>query len=274
VLGRTTYGVGVLGEANGTPAAGLLGHGFPIGLYAVADSTSDGSQQNVDAVGIESESNGYALQARNTTYNTVVDLGPPGYFIEAYIPNSTFYAMTVDTNGDEVLSGTLTTAKGMYARTRGRTGTTRVAYGARTTAPQIEDVGDGQLTNGRSVVKIDAAFGDTIDPRRPYHVFLTPDGDCKGLYVERKSATQFVVRELQGGRSTLAFEYRVIAKPADDDASRLAAMPRAQIPGPVDTSHAMRFPAPLSPTERLRARLGPQGYAAMLAARRERQAGP
>jgi hypothetical protein len=44
-----------------------------------------------------------------------------------------------------------------------------------------------------------------------YHVFPSPDGDCKGLYVSEKRADGFVVRELEGCRSTLTFSYPVVA---------------------------------------------------------------
>jgi hypothetical protein len=37
-------------------------------------------------------------------------------------------------------------------------------------------------------------------------VFLTPEGDCQGLYV-RKRGSRFEVRELQGGISNVAFSY-------------------------------------------------------------------
>jgi hypothetical protein len=45
-----------------------------------------------------------------------------------------------------------------------------------------------------------------------YHVFLTPNGDCKGLYVTKKTANSFEVRELGGGKSSIAFDYRIMAR--------------------------------------------------------------
>ena len=42
-------------------------------------------------------------------------------------------------------------------------------------------------------------------------MFLTPNGDCKGLYVHQKTATSFEVRELGGGNSSVRFDYRVTA---------------------------------------------------------------
>jgi hypothetical protein len=45
-------------------------------------------------------------------------------------------------------------------------------------------------------------------------VFLTPEGDCQGLYV-RKRGSRFEVRELQGGISNVAFSYCIVAKRKD-----------------------------------------------------------
>ena len=49
-----------------------------------------------------------------------------------------------------------------------------------------------------------------------YHVFFTAYGDCKGLYVTRKTPTSFEVRELGGGHSNLEFDYRVVGRPKID----------------------------------------------------------
>jgi hypothetical protein len=54
-----------------------------------------------------------------------------------------------------------------------------------------------------------------------YHVFVTPNGDCKGLYVAQKSAASFVVRELGGGTSSIAFDYRIMAKRKGFEQARL-----------------------------------------------------
>jgi hypothetical protein len=55
-----------------------------------------------------------------------------------------------------------------------------------------------------------------------YHVFLTPNGDCKGLYVAQKLPTSFVVRELGGGTASIAFDYRIMAKRKGYEQIRLA----------------------------------------------------
>jgi len=114
------------------------------------------------------------------------------------------------------ISGSLHTGNGgRYKRKRGASGTATIAYGDRMTAPAIEDVAEAQLSNGRSFLRIDPTLADAIDRRDAYHVFLTPEGDNNGLFVTQKSSTSFVVRESRGGHSTLAFEYRIVAKRFD-----------------------------------------------------------
>jgi hypothetical protein len=53
-------------------------------------------------------------------------------------------------------------------------------------------------------------------------VFVSPQGDNHGLYVTQISGRGFVVRESYGGHATLAFDYRIVAKPFDTNAVRLA----------------------------------------------------
>jgi hypothetical protein len=85
----------------------------------------------------------------------------------------------------------------------------------------MEDTGEAQLVDGRAYVRIDDALANVIDRGAEYSVFITPEGDNRGLYVTQKSPTGFAVRESQSGRSTLAFAYRIVAKPYADVSSRL-----------------------------------------------------
>jgi len=75
----------------------------------------------------------------------------------------------------------------------------------------FEDFGSEQLVGGVAVVRLDAKFTQTVNAKLEYHVFLTPNGDCKGLYVHQKSPTSFEVRELGGGNSNVKFDYRITA---------------------------------------------------------------
>jgi hypothetical protein len=76
----------------------------------------------------------------------------------------------------------------------------------------FEDFGTAQLVNGQATVTIEPIFLETINTDEPYHVFVTPLGDCSGLYVTKKTATSFEVRELGGGTSNVEFDYRIAAK--------------------------------------------------------------
>lgn len=86
----------------------------------------------------------------------------------------------------------------------------------------FEDIGGGKLSNGTALVRIEPEFGETVNTGMDYHVFLTPKGDCKGLYVDQETATSFVVKELGGGSSSIGFDYRIVAKRKGFESIRLA----------------------------------------------------
>jgi hypothetical protein len=78
----------------------------------------------------------------------------------------------------------------------------------------FEDFGSAKLARGRAVVKLDANFAKIIKSG-DYRVFVTPEGDCRGLYVRRRSTNRFEVRELAGGKSSIAFSYRIVGRRKD-----------------------------------------------------------
>jgi hypothetical protein len=86
----------------------------------------------------------------------------------------------------------------------------------------FEDFGGAQLVHGRATVKLDPIFAEIVSTEDEYHVFLTPKGDCKGLYVASQSASSFEVRELRHGKGTIAFDYRIVAKRKGYERARLA----------------------------------------------------
>jgi hypothetical protein len=262
VGGVSDSGIGVLAESNGTPTLGIIS-GEPFGVYAVAEPNQNGYE---NAVAVETESSSYSLESRNTAAKSFVDVATKSNLIAGAGTGS----FSISNAGSEDLSGTLITSKGTYVRTAGTSGTRRIAFGTRSTAPEIEDVGEGSLVNGRGIVTIDPALADTIDMRRAYHVFITPEGESNQLYVTQKTPGSFVVREAHGGRSTIAFDYRIVAKPHEENGDRLAVAPEIVPPHSAGTLGTGRLPAPQSPDERLRAKLGPAGYDRALAALRQR----
>jgi hypothetical protein len=98
-------------------------------------------------------------------------------------------------------------------------GTQRVLYCMESPELWFEDFGTAKLNHGRAVVKLDANFASVIK-RGDYRVFVTPEGDCRGLYVRRKRAASFEVRELAGGKSNVAFSYRIVGRRKDVRAQR------------------------------------------------------
>jgi hypothetical protein len=88
----------------------------------------------------------------------------------------------------------------------------RLLYALESPEVWFEDFGTAALIDGEAVVELEAIFAQTVNLSGGYHVFLTPLGDCNGLYVAEKTAASFTVRELGGGTASLDFDYRVVAK--------------------------------------------------------------
>ena len=86
----------------------------------------------------------------------------------------------------------------------------------------FEDAGSGKLLNWGYTVTLESTFAQTVNTGTEYHVFLTPEGDCEGLYVTNKTPTGFEVRELHGGHSNIAFDYRIMARRKGYENVRLA----------------------------------------------------
>ena len=95
----------------------------------------------------------------------------------------------------------------------------------------FEDFGESALRSGRASVRIPKDFAPLIRTG-DYHVFITPYGDCGGLFVANRTGTQFEVRELNGGKSNVRFSYRIIAKRKDIPGKRLEKLKPPDLPEP------------------------------------------
>jgi hypothetical protein len=111
-------------------------------------------------------------------------------------------------------------------------GTLRRLYSVESPESWFEDFGEGALKRGKARIMIAADFKRCIG-RGTLHVFLTPLGDCKGLYVRRRSAGGFDVQELGGGTSSLKFSYRIVAKRKGTENKRLEKLKLPDIPSVV-----------------------------------------
>jgi hypothetical protein len=248
-----------------------MNSGIAYGGYFVSNQDSD------ETVGIAAESTTDAGVFDNTTNNSELDIASGSDLLSGSGSSggATFsvdQSANIYSSGKVTAEGFETSGDAMY-REAGASGSTLIAYGMRSAAPEIEDVGEAQLVNGRAIVHIDAKLADVMDRHSAYHVFLTPEGDGNALYVAQKTPISFVVAEQRGGRSTMAFDYRIIAQPYAHTAERLAiAAPLRRPPTPFAKRHArvMRSPSFITPPDlALRASVGPQRYQRLIAAKRK-----
>jgi len=120
-------------------------------------------------------------------------------------------------NGDLTCTGQVKTLA-----TAGGGARTVETYAMQSPENWMEDFGSAALEHGVAVVNIDPGFAETVSGTAGYYVFLTPNGDSRGLYISRKTAATFEVRESGGGTSSLSFDYRIVAKRRGYDGQRLA----------------------------------------------------
>jgi len=182
IVGRQSFGV--IGDA--VNVSGVV----PIGVYGVADA-------GVGTVGENSSTIEPAGLFRNFD-TTAGDLA-----FEAL--GSTGHC-TINTGGHLACTGSAGAVVGLADnRWVG-------LYAVQSPENWFEDFGSGQLSSGKSTIKLDSTFAETVNSAMDYHVFLTPNGDSHGLYVAKKTATSFEVREQGGGSSSVSFDYRIVAR--------------------------------------------------------------
>lgn len=198
-IDESTDGGGLnFGVAGFSPATGVAG-------ISVSPPTAPGAPL-APAVAAYCENGGAAIQAA-----------------DGFSPTSNLL-MTLDCQGNLTVKGTVITGGVQIETSKTAAGVDVAAYAARQTEPTIEDFGEGRLSNGRASVDLRPDFASAIDRASGYLVFITPEGDNRGLYVIGKTGTGFDVRESQGGQSSIAFSYRIVATPFGVHASRLPAM--------------------------------------------------
>lgn len=212
------------------PAGGFIQTGIiGVGRYGIAAFGNDTAASNNPALYVQDMNGGVLIRA-----------GGPSTDV-----------LSVDATGNMILSGNLT-VDGSISQ-GGSTVTTcspcpqplvvhRAADGSRVgtfttqqSMPSMEDFGQGQLIGGHGYVRIDSAFANVIDARTQYLVFITPEGDNRGLYVTQKTSSGFAVRESQSGHSSLVFDYRIVAKPMDAQLQRLPHVAGAHLSAGVHT---------------------------------------
>jgi hypothetical protein len=206
VLGRSANGSGILGISGDLPAPlGVPGVNTSPGVFGTSDRQIGVVGTSNAFVGVYGFSSNYVgVIGQTANPNSVA-----GYFqgnVAGYF------------QGNVLVSGNLTVGGVISPNPKLAVmpfpdGTHRALYCMESPEVWFEDFGAARLKRGRTVVKIDADFAKVIK-RGYYRVFVTPEGDCRGLYVRRKP-TSFEVRELAGGKSNVAFSYRIVGRRKD-----------------------------------------------------------
>lgn len=85
------------------------------------------------------------------------------------------------------------------------------------------DRGESQLENGEITVELDPIFLETvtINATYPMLVQLTLTGDCNGVFVAQRTASNFTVKELRGGNANAGFMWEAAAKRKGYEDTRL-----------------------------------------------------
>jgi hypothetical protein len=249
VAGSSTFSTGVSGSSvSGTGVVAQSHSG--VGLLVRSDATNDPALviDAADTVALSAQAagpNAYGayISSGNTNQSAsstglVVTLsggggtalasslvaatgvrGPQPDHYDAYT-NGTGVA-SLDRSGDMALAGTLSHAGTALATASSPSGARAVTYGERTSAPALEDMGEGRLVRGAAYVPLDTTFATLIAPQPDYLVFITPRGESNGLYVTTVTQRGFAVRESSGGHATIAFDYRIVAQPYDTKRAHL-----------------------------------------------------
>jgi hypothetical protein len=208
----TYYGSGVYGDAPASLGTGVFGEAdgsAGVGVY--------GATSNNDSYGIEAYTNGSGGTALDAELASRT-----GTIIEADSLNG-LGEFSVDADGNGTFLGTVTAA-GFKDAVRRRDGGRVNASVSLAPSSTIEDTGTARMSNGVGIVHLEPDFASTLDISQGYQVFLTPDGETRGwLYVAQKFEGGFIVREAEHGRSSVDFDYRIVAHPLGASEQRFPA---------------------------------------------------
>src|SRR5579872_2811516 len=219
IYGTSLNGAGIYGvslNANGVYGEGQDGNGSGgAGVYAFGQNTAAGvfsttSGTGAAVVGINNTSSG---EASSTAY--LLNAAPFSGIV-LYAGGSTTGAWC-----DIQVAGNLTCSGDKSVAVPTPDQHWVKLYSVESPENWFEDFGSGNLESGRVIVQLEPNFRETVNPSLDYHVFLTPRGECEGLYVASMTANSFEVRELHHGKSSVPFDYRIVAKRKDYENIRM-----------------------------------------------------
>jgi hypothetical protein len=232
VLGQSGNGVGVRGSSEGRFGVGVMGttdRGSGLFGHSLFDIGVNG--QSSLGTGVRGIGGGGTDEEGVPFPNCVGVYGeaPFGIGIYGVTSDGPNGGVAGKFDGPVIVNGALTVLGAKSAAVRHPDGSHRRLYSVESPESWFEDFGTAKLKRGIAEVKLRPDFAKLVR-RDDYHIFLTPLGDSQGLYVSRKSSAGFQIREQQGGTSSLAFSYRIVARRKDIDGRRLEKVniPRAR----------------------------------------------
>lgn len=224
----------VLGIAYGSSGIGVNGHGLGYGVFGYGDNGVRGEGKYSTSAGVA----GIGGSSGDGVYGSGSNHG-------------------IYSDGNFAASGTKSAVVALPDN--------RVVelYAMESPNNWFEDFGSADLSSGVAEVALDPTFALTVNTEMSYHIFLTPKGDCEGLYVAQQNARGFQIRELRGGKSNVTFDYRIVARrrgfesvrlqEVDADAEAVAAVreknharpgrPRINIPRKLAAAEALPAPS-------------------------------
>ena len=203
VVGNANITGGILAANIGTAGYGSFGSITETGDISSYGNISGGA-------GSFATSSGPAIYAANNATTQTLSFqnnATPAndVFLESQFNNAEKAIVWTDALGDFHALGTKS------AVVPAKDGSMRKLFAVESPQVWFDDYGSGRLNGGAVTVSLEEGFAETVNTSTEYHVFLTPKGDCNGLYVTNETASGFEVRELGGGASSVAFDYRIVA---------------------------------------------------------------
>jgi hypothetical protein len=226
VGGVVTNDYGVYGSAQNE--FGVYGYAPTYGIFGQADDYGVyGEAVNYGLFGVSSGAgtSGIGVYAEAANTGGAFPLWAQGE------GNGSGY-FSVDSYGDGVFTGFVQAIGGYTEVIRMNDGTRANANVALAPRATIEDTGTARMNDGVAAVHFENDFARSLDVGQGYQVFLTPDGETRGLYVAQKYEGGFIVRENDHGRSSVYFDYRIVAHPAGSSAMRFPAYAPLRRPHP------------------------------------------
>jgi len=219
VVGNSSTNAGVSGgSTSGTGVFGISSDGN--GVYGEGDGLSGAGGAGVYAFGQNGATGVYATT--NGLGSAVVGLNNTDYYLNGQ-PTALFLNSGPTNQALPIAleAGTGTQVCQLYYGNLACTGSKSAMvplpdnrwvrlYAMESPQNWFEDFGTGTLSHGIASVQLEATFRDTVTSSEDYHVFLTPRGECEGLYVANMTAGGFEVRELHHGTANVAFDYRIV----------------------------------------------------------------